>query len=799
MKKVQAMNKVLEQTPKYKNTTPHYKALADYFEPLVGYSQINRHGYRYLITNGFFLEHWSLLCEKMDISNKPFDSIVKSITKKESSSACRAFLLYLAVELTPERLYAYLLKQVKIHATTDFLGAAFLIRLGEKGNFNQSYIWQGKDHNHKSSMFIKKLIEIYWENEDSSFKARHNYYCYLKYRNTICKFSTSGVNDKALKIINNFNRLKALVIDIAESTNDIKVIQNNHGAVGQFFIKLFEHYSPAKVLNELEEKLDWMIRENIPILSIHQAYYKVFFTLNEKKAQTPARLSKSSLKREYDKLAETKIKEQIILLKSSNLNKLRERKESFSLIYLDKNLVKSLGCNVSFHTLPLFDEWAEYVLSCGNNIRKLGYLNGLINYIAERRNDVKTLCAHNIIKKDITSYLDSGTASQTGSRRAMEAFRSMIKFLKDRETRNKLPLMGILPKAPLNDVSNGISVKKPDENNRQPIPDSVFDQIMLHIDELEPIYKNAFILSAAGGLRTNEWEGITADSLVEEGSKQILEVWQYKVEKACMKKSKKPIRHIPLHDENAIHAFREQVKESTEARKKSGVASIFIKKKTVGNAYGILNTHQLTDVINKLIKRHNICDALSEELWHYTPYQLRVSLVVEMIESGASGKQIRAFFGWLADETMKNAYYMARKLRLMDMNTDFFKKEFSINLSQNAIDQYAEEELREIVVMFYATSREMMYGRCMRHPSQGICGKLHEASACAPCHNLKAAPKYRKQWEELYNNQYSQLKRLRLFYEQRGHQPEQFEKYEFYIVQSGILNSYFSVLLNIDK
>ncbi|RKY52489.1 MAG: hypothetical protein DRP93_08070, partial [Candidatus Neomarinimicrobiota bacterium] len=307
--------------------------------------------------------------------------------------------------------------------------------------------------------------------------------------------------------------------------------------------------------------------------------------------------------------------------------------------------------------------------------------------------------------------------------------------------------------------------------------------------------KNAYIILSETGARPGELANITPELLIDENGKKKLVIFQSKPEKSHSKKGRKPKRTVTA-SALAITAFEEQVSLSKEARKINSEDSIFIRKSINKTGYDIINAPSLRSHINLLIKKHNICDPNTGKVWHYTPYQLRVKLVVEMIENGATHEQLKAFMGHLSDEPLKKAYAMVKKLKLMDMNTDFFEKEFSIKLSKNAIDQHNEEDLKEIVTMLYATSREMMYGMCTRHPIQGECGKLHEAASCAPCENLRTAPSNRKAWEALYTEQCIKLYNLRNWCLERGIKEEDMKNMEWYIVEDGTLWSYASVLFN---
>lgn len=782
-----------------------YIAIVEHFEPIIGHSKTNRANYSHLLNDGFSLRCWETLCKKIVTSEEPFPKLIASITNQEPRPRTIGTLLELLSYVKKGETSAYLYKQVKAHATMDFHARKkVLLHLGFGGGAKGG---QWKEWSYPQFLLmIDDAIDRYWNEEDGVFKVKtySGPLMTIKYKNISIDIRQSTNNEQSYTILRHFSSLKKLVEDIYEGKKTAAVIKQTHNALGGIFDILFHVFNPTEVLKEFEEQLERLILENTPIVSIHATYYRVFgydpFTARNMDIRRSIGLS--GLKEKYEPLLKSKIEEQKNRRFFSNRNILKERKESFRLVFLHQNLIRERFYEVKFNTSPIFIEWSEYMLSLEDRIRMMSVQAavGILNFVSSRHPKLENLSTREITQGDLIDFLNDGKMSQKGAADAKVFLSNMIDFVMAKKSVGKLSLMGLLPEPPSVNICKDIKVKTPDQvSNRIPIPEGVFTEIMRYIDELEPTYKNAFELIAAGGLRPNELEGITQDSLIEKDGKLVLCIWEYKKEKVRGRKGKKPIREIPLNFSEAIQAFREQVNVSEEARKATGHASIFIRRINNANVYGVLATSSLKQAVNNLINTHNILNPDTGELWHYTPYQLRVSLVVEMIENGAGDAQLKAFFGWNSDSTMQNAYYMARKLKLMEMDTEFFKREFAMNLSQESIYQYSEEELNEIVEMFYATSREMAYGRCIRHPSQGICGKLHEASACAPCENIKVSPHYRKKWEELYATQCRELIRLRRFYEQRGHISEKYEKYEFYVVQSGILESYANVLMNIDK
>lgn len=768
-----------------------YVDMIGYFEPKIGYSRANRTAFSYLLGDGFLLSCWEPFCDQIAISNEPFPMLVKNITSKEPCALTKGALLELASNLAGDKLVAYVYRQTKLFAQKEVLSTKGLY--GKLG-INERLVEQSRSKNRFASI-IDDVYDAYWKENDGVLKIKtiRGGKVAIKYQNVEIKIGMSGDSQQ----LSSYAYLQALILDICNSNDVILDIKQRNNATDLKYDKLFELFRPDKVLKEFGDACEVVILKNDALKYISDGYRIVFGCIDEEANEA---MRGNSFKEEYEKVLDYKIKEQIERRFASNCKVLQERNASFTLIFLRLNRIKIMRYKILFNMLPIFKEWSEYLLSMGDAVGRAPQhiSTPFLNYLAEKYPKKVNFSARDITRKDFVEFLNTTTVEQGVASQLAMFLKNMYDFLMNNKSQNKLAIMGPLPEPPVINAIKDIMVKKPDKKQGyQPMPEGVFDKILACIDRIEPTLKNAFKLIAATGMRSNELEGITSDSLVEKGGEVKLLVWEYKKENRLTRKGKKPIREIVLYDSEVIRVFREQVEESEMARKASGIESIFVRKDIKASRYGIVGNQHLNVEINRLIRINNISGSSDGKLWKYNTYQLRVSLVVEMIEKGASYEQLKTFFSW-SDVTMQQAYLMARKRKIMEMNTDFFRREFAIPLHQNAIDQYGEDELQEIVAMFYATSREMAYGKCMRHPSQGVCGKLHEASACAPCHNIKVTPQHRAKWEELYNLKYREVKRLRLFYEQRGCGSEEYEKYEFYIVQSGILESYANVLVDID-
>ena len=772
-------------------------ALFNFFEELMGYSRIKRLALSYLYNDGFRKEHWSELLELLKTSDKPLGTLYQQVTKQELSVRSGGMLWVFIHTLANDIFTIYLYSQVKAQAREGFLG---FIYIGNRFGINvnsASPILLGSEPYTKVSKAIKNALDNYFEVDNKVFKARTLSNGYeLKFGKNKVVLGQSGGKEKY-----KFKRLSAFVHDILYSKKSILEIMKLHDYIHPAMFKLLDTFNTNKVAEEVEAVLENMVVENKPIAHTFDALYIVFGRAEDsfkKRALLNGVLKRLSNYASYETLTLKKITEQKRRIRESNLNMLRRQNKLFKLLCLKTQKVSYTTFQIEFNEYALYKEWAEVTLNDveeGKRLENCLALSRFFNHIVRKKSKPKEFSAKDIQKKDIIAYLDDKNTSENQVRKVLPKYRNFITFLQDREKLNYQNQMGILPKAPMHDVSQGIYARKKDCENYQPIPDAVHDKIMLYRDELDPNIKNAYILISETGIRPGELTKITPESLIEENGKAKLVIWQSKVEKAHVKKGRKPERTIPI-SALAITAFEEQVKISEESRKINNEDCIFIKKNVNKTGYSIIIHGDMRSAIITLIKRHNICNPTTGEVWTYSPYQLRVKLVVEMIENGASHEQLKAFMGHLSDEVLKKAYAMVEKLKLMDMNTEFFLKEFSINLSEEAISQFCEEDLKEIVAMLIATSRKMMYGTCTRHPVQGDCGKLHEAASCAPCENLRTDSTNRKDWEAIYTEQCVKLFNLRNWCLERGIKEEGMKNMEWYIVEEGMLWSYASVLFN---
>jgi len=769
---------------------------------------------RKITDDSFRPEHWEQFRKLIEQNPKILVKLSYIIFGKTVSNETIYMLLTLYTRTCPEKMRAYLRVHIKVCYLKEILlyNNSFHKYMGLSGSDKTDFLHNAKGILKPFINMVKEVANEYWNMDDGFFKVRilKGRVTTIKYKGKVCALQ-GAKNDKFKQwnmTLETFAKLKSLVYDVYHNNATTNEVRKRYGIDGRSLIKVYSIFNPTQLLKECRA-ITWdIIKNNMPLISINQVLLfidNVYTT----KGDGSVKLIKVLDTEVYDKITGLMVKMvnvQKRLIRYINFKMLSSRQPSIVLTFLHFGSVRSSQITCSFSHLPLYLEFTEYLYASlrGNSQfdKSIISLKNFFDYLAVTQYPTKPrLCVANIKTADVTNYLSHLDLSRVAYD-CLREIRKCIKFLSKLRETHIIPKMGILPPPPKGDVTSNLSVKKGKEKSYQPLPEEVYVSIMYYIDELDISFKNAFIISSSAGLRPNELEYITVDSMKEEGGKNVLNIWQSKVEEAHGKRGKEPIRKVPITDPEVVKAFYEQVEISKKIRSVSGMESIFTIKAALNKQhdarFSIISPAQLNKMINNLIKKYNICSD-NGVVWQYSAYQLRVMMVVDMIENGATDKEVRAFFGWLSETTIKKAYAMVKKLKMMDMNSEFFNSEFGVNLQQNALDKYTEEDLQLLCAEFYIHRRDMGYGQCLRHPIQGECGKLQDAVSCAPCSKLILAPSNRTAWEKLYHNQYRIVADLRRFYEEREVSEERYKQYAYYIHEVGILESYADLLMKIDK
>ena len=116
---------------------------------------------------------------------------------------------------------------------------------------------------------------------------------------------------------------------------------------------------------------------------------------------------------------------------------------------------------------------------------------------------------------------------------------------------------------------------------------------------------------------------------------------------------------------------------------------------------------------------------------------------------------------------------------ILEKNTAFFQQKFTLFVGKETLEQYSEEERRILYVDFLMQKREVEFGYCCKHPSEGICGTLGQ-NMCADCPKLITGHRFLAKWESMYTNTCAEIAELEELYSKNRIHKEQYATFREY-------------------
>ena len=284
------------------------------------------------------------------------------------------------------------------------------------------------------------------------------------------------------------------------------------------------------------------------------------------------------------------------------------------------------------------------------------------------------------------------------------------------------------------------------------MPECVVDQLDVHISELDETQTLLYRIFSHTGMRLKEVLFLEVDCLEPSRYEGLVEL-KYKPYKSLKARRKRGISdyHKILIFQSLADGIEAEIRNRAHWRIEFDVPYIFINKRENCRA-SMLNMAYYVRLINKLIKRNNICDEVGE-LWHFTSKQQRKTLAVKLIENGGTVDELAYWLGHLSTSTASGYYSEVRKMKLAELNTTFFKEKFDVLLSNEQITKYTEEERRLLYMDFRLEQRRVEFGFCLKKLADGGCTNRSSLYNCVNCKNLCTGRKYLTYWEKLLSEQ----------------------------------------------
>lgn len=330
------------------------------------------------------------------------------------------------------------------------------------------------------------------------------------------------------------------------------------------------------------------------------------------------------------------------------------------------------------------------------------------------------------------------------------------------------------------------------------MPESVMEQLDGYIDELDPIYKLIYLIFSSTGMRTKEVLFLEADCLEVSRYENLFQL-KYKPYKVLSARRRAGVgdNHRVLITAVLADEIRKQIEKTAKWRSTYNLPHIFINKRLNFKA-NMINMNNFRNHINALIRKHNICDD-NAGLWHFTCMQHRKTLAATLIENGATVDELAYWLGHLTRTTASNYYAGVRKMRLAELNTEFFRKKFDLLLSEEQLSKYSEEERRLLYIDFRLEQRKVEFGYCLQKLANGGCSNRNSLYNCINCKNLCTGKKYLPYWQELLSQQQLTVKKLLEIYAKNNITEADFVDFKEYKQEIFLLRCYENMIKAIES
>lgn len=426
-------------------------------------------------------------------------------------------------------------------------------------------------------------------------------------------------------------------------------------------------------------------------------------------------------------------------------------------------------------------------------ISALNYLtdiNKSIKYFSDiSEEDVSIICTYlktmYLAKKRKTNLAPKSVAN------VIYCFQEIIKYLvcieRDKQLKTPIPIKNYFERYSFKNITKMQSAT-------MAMPECVIFELDKHSNELSQRYKIIYDIFIATGLRAKEIMLLKEDCLEksEFGECTYLRYIPYKTVKARRKRglSDETKILIPNLLANSISTY---IKENQEFRNENDTDFIF-SVKSLGKKMSTPNSTTFVQLINQLIARHNICDEM-RDLWHFSSRQFRKTIATILIENGASTTEVAYSLGHFCNNTAIKYYEDVRKMKLAQMNTDFFKAKFDVLVSSEQLVPFTEEQRKQIYVDFSLEKRRVELGYCLKPFDLETCTEKSREQLCVGCKNLCTGKKYLNYWERQKEQQVLLVSKLIQHYNDKN--ITEYMNFKEYQQENFLLKSYSNIVKKI--
>ncbi|MDZ4954506.1 tyrosine-type recombinase/integrase [Clostridium perfringens] len=363
--------------------------------------------------------------------------------------------------------------------------------------------------------------------------------------------------------------------------------------------------------------------------------------------------------------------------------------------------------------------------------------------------------------------------------KTMNKLGDVINFLIEYNKKN--PLKMPVPKR--NPFSN-VSYKNRDAMSERTdiIPDVILEQLDKYIAELNPIHQLMYEIFQNTGMRASSVSKLEENCLKPSRYENvmILKYKPYKLVNYNKKVGKLPYEEIIISSYLA-EKIQYQIDATKDLREKYNSKYIFLNvNKKLGQLRPCLSQgSSFVSAVNRVIKKNNIVD-YDGVFWNFTSRQCRKTLVSIMMDNNATDAEIAYVLGHNNKQTLNRYYKEINEQRLENLNHEFFKKKFGIDIGEENLGQYSEEEKRCLYIDFVTNYRRTALGYCSKPLKDGPCDKQSGASACEKCPRICTGKAFISEWKKLRDDRKRELNNLTEYYNKHNISIEEYCEYKEY-------------------
>lgn len=319
------------------------------------------------------------------------------------------------------------------------------------------------------------------------------------------------------------------------------------------------------------------------------------------------------------------------------------------------------------------------------------------------------------------------------------------------------------------------------KNTRPLIPDDILMFLDAHIVECSPMIMLMYRILRATGWRFNEVASLTIDGIY------LLDEEEYGSEYAgirtiitkTIKQRKQHGLDEYIHDVIPMELYEvlcEYIKDTEPVRAAYQTDLIFftdIKGQAKQLVASYFNKHA-----NGVLEKNGM-KSIDSSYQCFSSAQTRCTVATELVMANVPLTTVRDKLGHLEERTTARYYARVDKMRLADLRSDFFEKEFHGRFTDEQLALYTEDERKALYLDFALGHRQVEYGMCSKHPSEGSCASMGHFE-CATCPKLMTGPDYLPKWRELRDSSDAMLAEFRNTYDRYGIPEDKYQEFTEY-------------------